>query len=243
MTAHRIIIDTSIFGAAVGIGVTDGDEPAFVEISENVADSARQLPAMVERGLMSVGGSFGSLHEILVSRGPGSFTGIRVGLAYAFGLKSGAAIDRGAMRMAGISSLEMIAASQVGKKSNAVAIFLPSTKTTGYLALADEQGSDILAVDTQDTSRSDLDLGHRIQNALQISIGAWECLLSSKFVDSGRPVETWEPRVAAAVGLKAMWHSAAGWNETDWQMRDTSPLYLRRSSVEEKALLGVGTRR
>lgn len=243
MIGHRVVIDTSIFGAAVGIGATDGHEPAYIEISENVADSARQLPGMVERGLFRVGGSFESIQEILVSRGPGSFTGIRVGLAYAMGLKSGVAIDRGAMRMAGLSSLEILAVDEVKKKSDVVAVFLPSTKITGYLALADERGSDILAIDTQETPKSLSDLSLRLQSALQISIGVWDSLLSSKFVDARQPVETWEPRVAAYAAIKAMWHAASGWNETDWQMHDTSPLYLRRSSVEEKALLGVSARR
>jgi len=82
MTQLTLIIDTSVHGAAVGISIKGRRELGFVEVSEDVADSARQLPLMVERGLKELSATRADVSSIVVSRGPGSFTGIRVGLAY-----------------------------------------------------------------------------------------------------------------------------------------------------------------
>jgi tRNA threonylcarbamoyladenosine biosynthesis protein TsaB len=67
--------------------------------SERLAGFARD--AMVEGGL-----AFAALDRIGVTVGPGSFTGLRVGLAFAQGL--GAALDRPVI---GISTLDALAAS------------------------------------------------------------------------------------------------------------------------------------
>jgi tRNA threonylcarbamoyl adenosine modification protein YeaZ len=242
MTSYRLMIDTSIFGAAVGIGMIGNERIDYVEVSENIADSASQLPGMVERSLAKVGASFGSLQEIVVSRGPGSFTGIRVGLAYALGLKSGLTSNLGGTRLAGVSSMLILASSEAQKRAKAVALYLPSTKTTGYLALSDGNATDILAIDILGTSWSKLNLGVKVQNADQISIGPWACLSDPVFARPEDNLEVWQPRVAASNAVVEMGRIAASWTDRDWQAQETSPLYLRKSTVEEKALLGVQVR-
>lgn len=77
--------------------------------SERLAGFARD--AMVESGL-----AFDALDRIGVTVGPGSFTGLRVGLAFAQGL--GAALDR---PVVGISTLDALAASS-GSSSEIAAL-------------------------------------------------------------------------------------------------------------------------
>ena len=49
-------------------------------------DSATSLPIMIEKMLSTLSLTFKDLDGIAISMGPGSFTGLRVGLSYAKGL-------------------------------------------------------------------------------------------------------------------------------------------------------------
>jgi len=61
------------------------------------------LPGAVEEALEDADLSFDKLHGIAIGIGPGSFTGLRIGLSYAKGL----AVARG-LALAGVSSLDAI---------------------------------------------------------------------------------------------------------------------------------------
>lgn len=74
-------------------------EPMHKGHSERLAGFARDAVA-------AAGGGFGVIDRIGVTVGPGSFTGLRVGLAFAQGL--GAALDR---PVAGVSTLDALTAS------------------------------------------------------------------------------------------------------------------------------------
>lgn len=89
--------------------------------SERLAGFARD--AMVESGL-----AFGALDRIGVTVGPGSFTGLRVGLAFAQGL--GAALDR---PVVGISTLDALAASTASAgSSSAIAALIDARRGQVY---------------------------------------------------------------------------------------------------------------
>ena len=76
-----------------------GDGVALGEAEERLAGMARDAVA-------EAGGGFDALDRIGVTVGPGSFTGLRVGMAFAQGL--GAALDR---PVVGVSTLDALAAS------------------------------------------------------------------------------------------------------------------------------------
>jgi tRNA threonylcarbamoyl adenosine modification protein YeaZ len=243
MISHRLVIDTSIFGAAVGVAATDSSDLEHLEMSDTVADSARQLPDLVAKCLAKIGISFASISDILVSRGPGSFTGIRVGLAYAFGLKSGLVGGPTKPRLTGISSLQLLAESQARGSSIPVGVFLPSTKTLGYMALSGVDRFQLEAVDLDHLSDSSLRWLHGAQNARMVSIGPWDVLQRALVLAASRPVEILAPKTAAESAIKEMVRRATTLSDLDWDARELSPLYLRRSTVEEKALLGVTQQR
>lgn len=99
-----LIVDTAL-GACSAAVVEDGrvrglrTELMSKGHQERLAGMARDVVA-------DAGGGFGALDRIGVTVGPGSFTGLRVGLAFAQGL--GAALDR---PVVGVSTLDALAAS------------------------------------------------------------------------------------------------------------------------------------
>jgi tRNA threonylcarbamoyladenosine biosynthesis protein TsaB len=107
-----LVVDTALGLCTAGLFEVEGadvrrlglrSEPMAKGHSERLAGFARDT--MAEAGL-----DFGAIDRIGVTAGPGSFTGLRVGLAFAQGL--GAALDR---PVVGVSSLDALAASGEGE--------------------------------------------------------------------------------------------------------------------------------
>lgn len=103
-----LVVDTALGLCAAGVFEVQGaevrrlglrSEPMAKGHSERLAGFARDAAA-------EAGSGFGAIDRIGVTVGPGSFTGLRVGLAFAQGL--GAALDR---PVVGVSSLDALAAS------------------------------------------------------------------------------------------------------------------------------------
>jgi len=95
-------IDTATAYATVGI-VRDGE--VLAEMAEKSGTGhAGTLPALVSRAVEAASGSLAEVEGIAVSLGPGSFTGLRVGLSFAKGI----ALANGA-RLVGVPTLEALA--------------------------------------------------------------------------------------------------------------------------------------
>ena len=103
-----MVVDTALGLCTVGVFEVDGgrvrplglrSEPMIKGHSERIAGFARDAAAQA-------GVAFTDLDRIGVTVGPGSFTGLRVGLAFAQGLA--AALDR---PVVGVSALDALAAS------------------------------------------------------------------------------------------------------------------------------------
>ena len=99
-----LVIDTAL--GACTAAVFDGDV-RLAERSEPMTKGHQERIAGLVRDVVAEAGiGFEGLDRIGVTTGPGSFTGLRVGLAFAQGL--GAALDR---PVVGISTLDALAAS------------------------------------------------------------------------------------------------------------------------------------
>lgn len=81
-----LAIDTSCRAASVAIVDRGEIEPLAVRSRTMEKGHAEALPAMVEGALAEVRGGLDALERIAVTIGPGSFTGIRVGMAFARGM-------------------------------------------------------------------------------------------------------------------------------------------------------------
>jgi tRNA threonylcarbamoyladenosine biosynthesis protein TsaB len=99
-----LAIDTCL--AACQVAVMDGSRPLTVMSEPMQRGHQERLATMVREAMMGAAFAFADLDRIAVTVGPGSFTGLRVGLAFAKGL--GAALHRPVI---GVGCLEALAAS------------------------------------------------------------------------------------------------------------------------------------
>ena len=79
-----LAIDTALEACSVGVAVNDGQAVIRSEIVER--GHAERLMDMIEAAIAEAGLMFADLDRIAVTVGPGSFTGLRVGIAAARGL-------------------------------------------------------------------------------------------------------------------------------------------------------------
>ena len=122
-----LVIDTAL--GACTAAVFDGDV-RLAERSEPMTKGHQERIAGLVRDVVAEAGvGFEALDRIGVTTGPGSFTGLRVGLAFAQGL--GAALDR---PVVGISTLDVLAAS-LDDATGAVAAVIDARRGQVYARL------------------------------------------------------------------------------------------------------------
>jgi len=190
--------------------------------------SARSLAPAIRDLLIECGWRAGDVELLAVTVGPGSFTGLRVGVttaktfAYAVGAKA-----------IGLNTLEVVAAQ------------VPGNVPGETLAVAlDAQRGELFAVTFQRGATGSMEWA---SDTAIVQRGDWlaslpeGCLVSgpalsqlAQGVPAGRTcVESdfWYP-TAAAVGRLAAIRFAAGESDDAWRL---VPLYMRRSAAEEKA--------
>lgn len=125
-------IDTATTVATVGV-VRDGR--AISEVSEcSQIGHASGLPDLTSTALRRAGIRIGDVDAIAVSLGPGSFTGLRVGLAFAKGIAF-----CGGCRLVGVSTLEALAAAAPVELDH-VAAATDARRGETYLALFRRRG-------------------------------------------------------------------------------------------------------
>lgn len=114
-----LIIDTALDVCAAGVfeGTPGGEWRALARAVEPMARGHQEKIGPLVRDTVAASGGFDALDRIGVTVGPGSFTGLRVGLAFALGL--GAALDR---PVVGLSTLDGLAASVAADGRVAAAI-------------------------------------------------------------------------------------------------------------------------
>ncbi len=131
-----LLIDTSMWGLVVGLGTETG----LLDFSyfPDQRAVARAMTQYVEELLLRNGISREDLAQIRVSQGPGSFTGIRMGLAWAYGFSLGSPN----IPLVGLSSLEAIAQelhAQRAAGQTRTAVFLENKGAAGYVTVVDEE--------------------------------------------------------------------------------------------------------
>lgn len=102
-----LVIDTALGLCSAGVFEVGDDGARALGLRSEAMTKGHQerLAGLVRDAMAEAGGGFGSIDRIGVTVGPGSFTGLRVGLAFAQGL--GAALNR---PVVGVSTLDALAA-------------------------------------------------------------------------------------------------------------------------------------
>ena len=107
-----LAIDTCLF--ACSVAVVDGEQVLARRVEPMSRGHQERLAPLVQEAMAEAGLGFDKLERIGVTVGPGSFTGLRVGLAFAKGLASALSIPA-----VGIGTLEALADTESG---NVVAV-------------------------------------------------------------------------------------------------------------------------
>jgi len=134
-----LALDTSM--AACSVCVYDTDKSLVIGAKQQFIDrgQAEALAPMVQDTMKMAGVGFADLDRIAVTMGPGTFTGVRIGLAMARGLGLSLSIP-----IIGINSLAAIAANET---SNTLPIVVAVDARAGeiYFASFDQAGLEVTA--------------------------------------------------------------------------------------------------
>jgi tRNA threonylcarbamoyl adenosine modification protein YeaZ/ribosomal-protein-alanine acetyltransferase len=134
-----LALDTSMAACSVcvydaGPGLILGSRHAFMERGQ-----AEALAPMVQETMMLAGVAFKDLARIAVTTGPGTFTGVRIGLAMARGL--GVALN---IPITGITSLAAIACNETASEL-AIVVAVDARAHEIYFAAYDQSGHEMRA--------------------------------------------------------------------------------------------------
>ncbi len=121
----------------LSIAITDGDDVLYLYKNEERRDQGNTLISHIQYGLKQNDMEFSDLDLLAVVTGPGSFTGIRVGIAAMRGIAMATKKP-----LIGISSFEMFSSFKTGTV-NIIAI--ESWRIELYLAALNEKGNDVVA--------------------------------------------------------------------------------------------------
>jgi tRNA threonylcarbamoyladenosine biosynthesis protein TsaB len=134
-----LALDTSM--AACSVCVYDTDKSLVIAANQQFMDrgQAEALAPMVQDTMKKAGVGFADLKRIVVTTGPGTFTGVRIGLAMARGL--GVALN---IPITGITSLAAIAANEA-ETNLPIVVAVDARAGEIYFASYDKSGHDVTA--------------------------------------------------------------------------------------------------
>ncbi len=128
-----LVVDSSLSGVSMAV-VRPGDEkPLALELHVENMGAVAQVADLAERVLTRAGMGIKDVQGVAVSTGPGSFTGIKVGLAFVYGLQGA----KPGLPVLGLSAVEAAAERYFAQQGAVVpmALFVPATRTHGFVAV------------------------------------------------------------------------------------------------------------
>lgn len=135
-----LAIDTSFGPVSAALLAGDGRVLGVRRIADAAGQQAEVLPPLVAELFSSCDADFGALGRVVVTTGPGAFTGVRVGIAFAKGLR----IATGA-EVLGVSTLECLAVQAQALHPGArVAVILDAKRDEVYAYARDVDGTHLL---------------------------------------------------------------------------------------------------
>jgi tRNA threonylcarbamoyladenosine biosynthesis protein TsaB len=231
-----LAIDTSGPNCAVWLGRATADDGELATLAEQVErigrGHAERLMPMVEEALRSAGLAFADLDRIAVATGPGSFTGVRVGVAAARGLALALGIPA-----LGIDSLETLAAEARQAVAAATVIAaLPAPRGEVFAFAADTDGATRLKPSLVDPAELARSLGTRPGGLLAL-IGSGSASIAGHLVPSRSDIQIIREADAPEVGwIGRLALAGAG-------LSPPRPLYLRPPDAKPQTARAVARAR
>jgi len=202
-----LAVDTCL--AASSIAVLDGDTVRAARSEPMTRGHQERIAVLAREVMQEAGARFPDLSRIAVTVGPGSFTGLRVGLSFAKGLATALSIP-----CVGINSLEALAAS--AEATGFVAAVLDAKMGQVYLQVFDG-GKALMAPDALEVGVAAARLAELYSGGPTTLIGSGAPLLAEVLPDATVLTPAYADPIAVArlaAGRPAPRHSPR-------------PLYLR----------------
>lgn len=150
--AYILNIETATKNCSVAIA-KDGEVLICKEIAEEGYSHAERLHVFIEESLQAVGIGYNDLTAVAISQGPGSYTGLRIGVSAAKGLCYALSIP-----LIAVDTLESLAA-QADVKDGVVIPMIDARRMEVYSAIFSSEGSlmrNVLAEVITEESFSDI---------------------------------------------------------------------------------------
>nr|WP_255561618.1 tRNA (adenosine(37)-N6)-threonylcarbamoyltransferase complex dimerization subunit type 1 TsaB [Pseudohoeflea sp. DP4N28-3] len=135
-----LAIDCAHTLCAVGLFDSHADKMLAVRAPDIGRGHAERLPGLVDEVMTAASVGYPEIQRIAVTIGPGSFAGIRVGVAFARGLALALAIPS-----IGISSLRAIAEPVARAEQRSVMAAIDARRQRVWALLLDPDGNELLA--------------------------------------------------------------------------------------------------
>lgn len=147
-----LALDTSFGPVGVGVATAGGRVLASRRVEDAAGRQTEVLPTLVDEVFRGAGLRIGDVRRVVVTVGPGAFTGIRIGLAFAKGIK----VATGAVVL-GVSSLECLAFQALdATREGSVAAVIDAKRGEVYAYAIDRAGTcwlDACALGIADANR------------------------------------------------------------------------------------------
>jgi len=192
-----LAIDTALGACSACVLDAGAPEPVAIEQTAMERGHAEALMPMIERVMAKVEGGFSSLDRVAVTIGPGSYTGLRVGISAARAIALAAGIPA-----IGISTLAASAAPFIGREGGrVVAAAVDAKHGQVWFQAMNAQGKQLVSVrqvNHRDAARA---IGAGPVSlvgsaALAVANEAWAIGLDALVVDDAKaPDVTWVARL------------------------------------------------
>jgi len=220
-------LDTSTWTASVG--VARAGEPVAERTRRAQSSHALSLIPLIDETLAAAGVDVAQLSAVAVSNGPGSFTGLRIGLSTAKGL----AYALGA-RLVGVPTLQALARA-VGPREGLVCTLLDARKSEVYAALFRWRDGAIEQLGCEQ-ALSPRELPGLVDGPVTLvgdGVDVYRDLLHSLFGERARLVPASDLPACGGMVARMGWERLGAGEETP--VARLEPLYVRPSEAERKS--------
>jgi tRNA A37 threonylcarbamoyladenosine modification protein TsaB len=210
-------LDASLPGLSLAI-LSRSPSSVWKVVAEHHDDqlgATSNINSILSRLLSQVGVRSSEMTHLLVGVGPGSFTGIKVGMAWAFGFFVG----QSQLKICGLSALKL---ATTGIKVANSHILLKVTGNHGFMGSSFETYSEAAF------ERADLEKCLRSKTVYLAN--AWPEIFENLLSLSIEPLQIENLRVLALKGLITVINS----DQFGWEGSFPQPRYLKQSTAEEK---------